>query len=235
MNRLFHVRDETVVKSSASIHMPVQDTYKPLASEHDPSFEEFYRIYTESFPLSERKPKTAISAMLGRPDYRILLVERNGRPIGFSALFTPAAEPFSLVEYLAVQAAYRNSGVGGELFRQSVQAAQSGRDGLPALLEIDSDRELSPDREIRQRRQQFYRRLGCLRIEGFSYLLPLPGEGPPPEMDLMVHLPDRGAVIRKVQLKQWLTVVYQRVYNCSSGDPRIIRMMETVADPVRLV
>ena len=32
-------------------------------------------------------------------------------------------------------------------------------------------------------RQRFYAQLGCLRIEGLSYVLPLPGEGPPPEMD----------------------------------------------------
>ena len=107
---------------------------------------------------------------------------------GFSILFVPAAGGFALLEYMAVAPDQRNHGLGAELFRQTVEQAVTPDDRkLPVLLEVDSDREASSDRALRTRRERFYRRLGCLRIAGLRYLMPLGGEGAPPEMDLLVY------------------------------------------------
>jgi hypothetical protein len=167
--------------------------------------------------------------MVLRPDYKILLAKRDGVVIGFSVLFLPLQESFCLLEYMAVQTMHRNSGVGSALFRRSIQGE------TPMLVEVDSELSNSPDQEIRRRRQQFYRRLGCRRIEGLSYLLPLPVEGPPPEMVLMVHVSTATSSIPKPTLEHWLKVVYKEVYGCSSDDFRIARMMEAAPDPIRLV
>ena len=51
---------------------------------------------------------------------------------------------------------------------------------LPVLFEVDSDREASSDRAVRTRRIRFYRRLGCVKIAGLRYLMPLRGVGPVP-------------------------------------------------------
>jgi len=212
----------------------VRYTYSPLVSDGDPSFDAFYRIYVESMPLRERKPKSQISAITARPDYKILLLKRNAVVVGFSMLFTPANESFCLLEYMAVDAAYRNLGLGRELFLRAFQDVASDGGTVPGLLEVDSDREQSTDQEIRRRRQRFYRRLGCLRIDGLSYVLPLRGEGPPPQMDLMLYRPDPLPVIRRHQLEHWLRVIYSKVYDCSPDDPRIDHMMEAIDDPVKL-
>jgi len=63
----------------------------------------------------------------------------------------------------------------------------------------------------------------------------LPGKGPPPQMDLMVYLPDRLPLIRRHQLEHWLKVIYKRVYDCSPDDPRIFHMMKAIGDPVKLI
>lgn len=212
-----------------------QYTYEPLVSSSDPSFDEFYRIYVESIPLRERKPKTQISAITTRPDYKILLLKRNDVVIEFSILFTPTKESFCLLEYMAVHSAHRNLGLGRELFLHTFKDFASNCGTVHCLLEVDSDREQSADQEIRRRRQRFYRRLGCLRIDGLSYVLPLHGEGAPPQMDLMVYLPDRLPPISRHQLEHWLKVIYNKVYDCSPDDPRIAQMMEAIGDPVKLV
>lgn len=211
-----------------------QDTFELLGANDDRSIEYFYCIYAESISIREQKPRTHIAAMVHRPDYKVILAKRNGVVIGFSVLFLPTRESFGLLEYMAVQAPHRSGGVGAELFRHSVQAISS-RGEAPMLVEVDSELDSAPDQTIRQRRQRFYRSLGCLRIEGLSYLLPLPAEAPPPEMDLMVHVPPSIRRIPKSQLEHWLKVVYQEVYGCSPGDARIVRMMERVSDPIGLV
>jgi hypothetical protein len=102
------------------------------------------------------------------------------------------------------------------------------------VLEVDSDREAGGDRQIRARRQQFYRRLGCVRISGLHYLLPLPGQGPAPEMDLLVYSAEPLRQLPKPELERWLRTIYRDVYRCSSDDPRIVQMLHNVSDPVRL-
>jgi GNAT superfamily N-acetyltransferase len=210
-------------------------TYKTLVSSDDPSFEEFYEIYLESMPSRERKSRTLISAIPSRPDYRILLLNEDAVTIGFSIVFTPDEDSFRLLEYMAVHPAHRNLGLGRELFLRTFQDVGYCRGDVCGLLEIDSDREQSFDQKIVRRRQNFYRRLGCLRVNGLSYVLPLPGEGVPPQMDIWVYRPDRLPVISKRQLEDWLRVIYNKVYDCSAEDIRIAQMMEGIDDPVQLM
>jgi GNAT superfamily N-acetyltransferase len=212
-----------------------EETYQLLVSPGDPSFDSFYRIYAESIEPREQKPRALISRMVGRPDYKVLLQRREGVVIGFGILFAPETETFSLLEYMAVDGAHRGSGLGRELFLRVEQLSASTKDeALPVLLEVDSDREASADQDLRRKRLHFYRELGCLRIEGLSYMLPLRLKIPLPEMDLMVRLPLNYPTIRKPELRHWLAVIYRDVYNCSPDDPRIDLMLEEVCDPVRL-
>lgn len=206
-----------------------------LQSASHPDFAAFYAIYVESIAQRERKSQDWISSMLASPDYATILLKDEGCVAGLSILFLPRSDAFGLLEYMAVAAWGRNRGWGNELFRHSVQAAaqQRGRP-LPLLLEVDSDREDSADRALRVRRQQFYRRLGCLRVANLAYVLPLPGPTPPPEMDLFVYPAGELATLRKADLERWLKLVYQDVYNCSPQDPRIGRMLQAVSDPVKL-
>ncbi len=141
---------------------------------------------------------------------------------------------------MAVAPDQRNHGLGAELFRQTMKAAVLPEErSLPVLLEVDSDREAASDRALRTRRERFYRRLGCLRLAGLRYLMPLPGEGSPPEMDLLIYqavpLGRRApSAIPRGAVKQWLETIYRDVYHCSPDDPRLAQMVAGLPDPVLL-
>jgi GNAT superfamily N-acetyltransferase len=211
------------------------DQVEQLNSCGGPAFREFYEIYAASIAAREQKPEAWICAMVRAPEYSVWLMKGAGRVTGFSILFLPPAEGFALLEYMAVAPERRNHGVGSELFKQTVKRAvmAKGR-SLPILLEVDSDREECSDQRIRTRRQQFYRRLGCVRASGLHYILPLPGQGPVPEMDLMVYSAEPLRQLPKAELERWLTTIYRDVYHCPSDDPRIVQMLHDVSDPVRL-
>jgi hypothetical protein len=113
-------------------------------------------------------------------------------------------------------------------------AVTPGGRKLPVLLEIDSDREASSDRAMRTRRERFYRRLGCLRIAGLHYLMPLAGEGSPPEMDLLVYSTEQLGRLGWSELRRWLATIYRDVYRCSPDDPRLAQMVAELPDPVLL-
>jgi ribosomal protein S18 acetylase RimI-like enzyme len=214
--------------------MPRTDTFEPLRSCNEPAFEEFYSIYTESIAEREQKPKTWICEMVRRHDYRFFLLKRDGHVIGFSIFYLSHSEEFDLLEYMAIASAYRNEGLGSELFRRSINHVTRRGQHVPVLLEVDSAREACPDQTLRARRQQLYRRLGCLRLTGLAYILPLQGEAAPPCMDLMIYPDGDLSLIPKSVLERWLRIIYQNVYGCSPDDPRINQMLLNVSDPVRL-
>jgi len=211
-----------------------------LRSSEGESFRQLYAIYAASIAAREQKSESAIAAMIGEPAYQVWVAKADGLVRGFSVLFLPAGGGFALLEYMAVAPDQRNHGTGAELFRQTVARALAP-DGrrLPVVLEVDSDREASTDRALRSRREQFYRRLGCRRIAGLRYLMPLAGEGSPPEMDLFVYRdePPGGLAWNEVarsQVRQWLETIYRDVYHCPPNDPRLAQMVAALPDPVPL-
>ena len=201
----------------------------------DQHFEALYAIYCESIGLREQKSKADLAAMVFKPNYRLLLARDDSSVVGFSIVFVADSESFCLLEYMAVDTSHRGGGVGSELFEQTVGAVHSSDGAIPILLEVDSDRELSPDQVQRRRRQNFYRRLGCRRIADCAYILPLPGENAPPEMDLFVYVPEPVPTIRRGELERWLKLIYRDVYGYSADDRRIAIMLDGVSDPIELV
>lgn len=207
--------------------------FEQLRSGDADAFRQLFAIYAGSIPPREQKSEDWIRSMVVASDYRVWVANAAGRVRGFSFLFMPEAEAFALLEYMAVASDQRGQGLGAELFRQSVAHAVTP-DGstLPVLLEIDSDREASSDRALRTRRERFYRRLGCVKLAGLRYLLPLRGAGPVPEMDLMVYQPAPPMGVPRGDLRRWLQTIYRDVYRCSPDDPRIVQMVQPLPDPV---
>lgn len=217
------------------------------------AFRQLFAIYASSINPREQKPEAWMRAMVAAPEYRVCIA-RADRVLGFSILFVPAHAGFALLEYMAVAREKRNHGFGADLFRRTVeQAVASNGARLPVVLEIDADREPAADRALRTRRANFYRRLGCVRIAGLRYQMPLVGVGAPPEMDLMVFRAEQaapppaptpqavvgapapaGAVapIARADLKAWLETIYRDVYHCPPDDPRIADMLAPLPDPV---
>jgi GNAT superfamily N-acetyltransferase len=207
-----------------------------LSSSQGETFRQLYAIYAASIAVREQKPEGWIAAMIDAPEYRVWVAKAGGLVRGFSILFVPAAGDFALLEYMAVAPEQRNHGLGAELFRRTVeQAVTPDKRQLPVLLEVDSDREASAsDRALRTRREAFYRRLGCLRIAGLRYLMPLPGEGSPPEMDLLVYSATPLGRLARSEVKRWLETIYRDVYHCLPDDPRLAQMVAGLPDPVLL-
>ncbi len=215
--------------------MTDRDQMEQVRSCGGSTFQELHEIYAASIAVREQKPEEWICAMVRAPEYWVGVMKGDGHVDGLSILFLPPAERFALLEYMAVRPERRNHGLGGVLFKQTVVRAMTPQHAsLPILLEVDSDREASADREMRTRRQQFYRRLGCLRVSGLHYILPLPGVGPAPEMDLMLYSVEPLRALHKADLERWLRTIYRDVYRCSFDDPRIVQMLHDVSDPVRL-
>jgi len=210
-------------------------TLEQMTSAEGAPFRELFAIYAASITPREQKPEDWLRTMVTAPEYRVWTASDAGRVLGFTILFVPPDRGFALLEYMAVASDRRGSGLGAAMFRRTVEQALTPQGvALPVLLEVDSDREASPDQALRTRRLHFYRRLGCATIAGLRYLMPLPGTGAAPEMDLMIHRDAPATAVARGDLERWLRTIYRDVYHVSPDDPRIEAMLRPLPDPVGL-
>jgi GNAT superfamily N-acetyltransferase len=191
-------------------------------------------IYIQSIAAEEQKSLEEFAAMAGREDYTFLAAQLDEVTVGFSIVWHSATADFSLLEYMAVQESQRGRGVGSLLFNASATEALVNRSGHCLILEVDSVEFGARGAEACSLRQKFYRRLGCRRLEGLRYLLPLAGRSPP-TMDLMLLAEPMPEAVSKRRVREWLRAIYEHVYRQSGGDPRIDQMLISVNDPVKLV
>ncbi len=208
--------------------------FTTLTAARDPRFSAAYEIYRNSIVVREQKSEAELVSMLAKPEYCFVLAEQGHNVIGFAILFTEKHGSLGLLEYMAVDENYRGTGVGSALFQESIRILRKQQRRTPMLLEVDSDQEATSDSDPRKRRQNFYRRLGCRRVLGCAYILPLPSKTPPPEMDLLIHLSDSQQSIARATLLAWLQVIYTDVYGCRANDRRPAMIVSGVNDPVEL-
>ncbi len=172
--------------------------------------------------------------MPGSPDYAVIVANRAGLTVGFCVLFLPCRVPFGLVEYIGVDASRRGGSIGSTMMAYALDyASTSGHDTM--LFEVESDRAPGAEQRNRQRRQTFYRQLGCRRLDQLAYLLPLETDPPPPPMDLFVWREKESVPVAGAMLREWLTLLYVHVYDGSASHPRIDLMMAPMSDPVALI
>lgn len=199
----------------------------------DNAFEQLFQIYASSFPKSEQKSKEAIRSMITHPDYACYTLAHNRDIIGFTLFFCPRDEPFYLLEYMAIDPAQKSAGLGSALFHRSLDALYRQFGRKPLLIEIDSANANGSDKEINQKRENFYRKAGCLKIGSFTYILGLKTATLPPEMEMLLLDPGRLEISRQ-ELRGYIESIYARVYGRSRGDPDILRMFDKLPETLPL-
>ena len=202
-----------------------------LTSAASPGFAGVLAIYEEAMPAQERKPRGMIERLPTREDYRVLALEGEGGAVtAFSMILAPPGAHFALLEYMAVRAGLRGRGLGSMLYREGL-AALRAEGPRSLLIEVDSERAATDDRDLRLARKRFYRRLGCRQAEGLNYLLPLWPNWTPPVMDLLIDPDPPTERLAKATLAAFLDGAFQGAYGRAPHDPRIAEMLADVSDP----
>ncbi len=210
-------------------------SYKNLKSNNSSDFERFFEIYQSSINKREQKSHREISQMPLRSDYKILLLLRLDQTIGFSILYLNEEAKFGLLEYMAIDETERAHGFGSELLKETFKSLKESHKFEFGIIEVDSPYEKSIDQKLREKRIHFYAKNGCSQIDQLNYILPLPGEGSPPEMLLMVYPIEESKNLTMEILNKWLTSIYQNVYACSDKDSRIDFMLKSMREPIKFL
>lgn len=137
-----------------------------LAGANDPMFAGVWELYSRSFPADERRLLAGHLAILGKREYRCESVEAGGDLVGL--LFWWSLSGLRYVEHLATSPARRGQGLGRRILEGFIAESAS-----PVLLEVEKP-ELAAtraERDLRQRRINFYRRLN-FALNRYDYVQP---------------------------------------------------------------
>lgn len=206
--------------------------FESLKSNTSKHFESFFKIYQQSIEPREQKSREQIEKLVLRADYTVTLLMKDDVVLGFSMVFLSAPCKIGLLEYMAVVENHRSQGLGGLLLKNTFSKLKEAGDFRFGVIEVDSPESKVVD--LKHRRIEFYRRHGCSLIDELDYILPLPGIGAPPKMNLMIYPLDANDVISRKMLGRWLKEIYQNVYSCSPEDERIYLMINEISDPIQL-
>ncbi|KWT69818.1 hypothetical protein APY04_1318 [Hyphomicrobium sulfonivorans] len=210
-------------------------TFTVLTSGNDPRFDAAMRIYREAIDPSEQKPEERLRTLVSNSRYSFLVAEIAGEVVGFASVYIPPTREFWLLEYLAVDAGLRSSGLGSKLFAATIAFADERTGNAPGILEVEKPGAGIGADDPMRRRLAFYNRTGCRLMTGLDYILPpQQGEIPPP-MLLLVHGAPQLATVERSALHRWLIAIYGDVYDLPPEDARIARMLAALPERVPLV
>lgn len=152
-------------------------------------FKQVEGIYLASFLESQIRPTKMIIRMLQfDPNYHLILAQRYDTIVGFSLLYAFKDLNAAFLDFMAIERAYRDRGLGSNLLRYTVNASkQLVTNSIGIIFEIEREKTTEHDMNgFRHRRVSFYRRLGAKTFDNVYYMLPNLHRGDPEEMYLMI-------------------------------------------------
>jgi ribosomal protein S18 acetylase RimI-like enzyme len=131
-----------------------------IKSKEDHLFAEFWKIYSASFPLNERRVSHQQTDVFKKKEYHVEVYLSDDQIIGFIAYWT--TKEFIYVEHLAIAPEVRGKGFGSAILKPFIE-----REPIPVILEIEPI-----INDLTRRRLKFYESLGFVRNDHFHFQPP---------------------------------------------------------------
>lgn len=190
-------------------------------------------LYTSAFPLAEQEPEEKPQMLI---DSRRLLyhktVGKQGELLCFSLV--SLAPDFSFLAYIATDPKQRSGGYGSKHMRALIDLLKlQYPNHIGLFLEIESTNprliKLSDEeKNVRQRRLSFYRRLGAKRLcRSMQYLTPNRDGDGEHELDILFFNFSAKALDHKEKQKI-VSEVYERFYELPLDNPLVVKVISKI-------
>ena len=160
-------------------------------------FNQVFKIMEESFPSDEYRSYEGQKALLNHPDYSLRVLYNEEKKVkAFIASWE--FKTFIYVEHFAVNASYRNKGLGAIVLNQQVKLSDK-----MVCLEVEAF-----DTDINKRRIGFYER-NNFHLNEYPYVQPAMAEGKK-EIPLFIMTLDRA--VDEDRFMEIKNTLYKEVY-----------------------
>jgi len=146
-----------------------------IKSDKDQYFAEFWKIFSASFPLNERRIFTQQTEVFKKQEYQVDIYLSDNHVFGFIAFWTTT--DFIYIEHLAIAPEVRSKGLGSAILKPFIE-----RESIPVILEIEP----TIDDQTR-RRLKFYESLGFIRNDHLHFQPPYHPEDQPLKFEILTY------------------------------------------------
>jgi len=167
-------------------------------------------LYQRAFPPSEKLPVKILEEKISNKKFQLIIGEQNSQLILIAILCPLSQTNFILLGYLAIDEQYRGQGIGKHFMGYLKIHLETQNKFL--LLEVE-DPQFGKNREIKQKRINFYYKLGAKSLDKISYLLPNLSQETSPEMLLMIYPKYPQDYVEKELVQKLIRTTYQDFYN----------------------
>lgn len=177
-------------------------------------FKAAMELYNKEFPMEERKSVAQVEILLAQKIYSLFIARHKDFEgiIGFAFVMFHSVPEFTFLDYIAIDPIFQGRGF-GTLFFNTIAELQKPN-SLGILLEIERPElaENEQEKVIREKRQQFYLRLGCHVLKGIDYRLPnADGEAIP--MTLVFKPSGSVRTLSSEVVKQLIVTAYEKIHS----------------------
>ena len=186
-------------------------------------------IYEASFPKSQRVPFDALLASDGDANRVQLVGLQEGAVLVVLTMSWLESTDWWFLEYLAVAPETRSQGIGTRAWNEAIKRA-GGSDAARIVFEVDPPEEAdigSSERAIRQRRVDFYRRLGAELLPLGEFHAPATTGDGLQRFALMARTTAKEVMPAGPALGQLAASVLTDGYGLNPGDPLVRRALDT--------
>lgn len=185
-------------------------------------FHKIYFQYRKDFPLIERRSYLKMIRTLKEGYSELLFLYSDKKIVGYAVVNVSSHYQYIIIDYIAVKLEYRNLGYGAK-FLELLFDYYAEKGGILGEVERPVDATTEKERSLRQRRIEFYRRLGFsikedvqLNLWGQDYYLVY--------RPLKEHITDKKEMIRiLLDLYTWF---YNEGYQSKTNVEKYIRIIE---------
>lgn len=201
-------------------------------------FEQVERIYLASFPISQIRPTKMITHMLEfDPNYHLLLVRQRDTIVGFSLLYAFNELSAAFLDFMAIDKAYRDRGIGSNLLKYTLNASRRFvTNSIGVIFEVERESTIEHVKSgFRYRRVKFYRRHGARAFDNVQYMLPDLHGGKHQDMYLMI-IPNRKLVyLKKSIVLRIIKSIYLTMYHYHDDSDLLDLTIEDLPPTIRLI
>ncbi len=193
-------------------------------------FKEAIKIYEESFPSNERQSKDTIKKRIKGNLYRMFIGRSKDKVVFMALLYPLKNTDFVLLDYMVTDEDFRNKGMGTDFIKNILGKITPNY----LILEVENPNYGNNKRQ-RERRINFYKRLGAKEMKNIRYILPPLSGNIPTEMILMI-LPNYsegkmdGLIVKKLIIQ-----LYKELYNRNENDDLLNSFVNDIKNLVELV
>jgi hypothetical protein len=193
-------------------------------------FTEAIRIYEESFPSNERQSIDAIKKRIEENLYRMFIGRLKDRVIFMALLYPLKNTDFVLLDYMVTEEKFRNKGIGTKFIKNILKEITPNY----LIFEVENPN-YGNNKKQREKRANFYKRLGAKEMKDVRYILPPLSDNIPTEMILMI-LPKYGkGKMSSGLVKKLIIQMYEELYDRNENDDILNSFINDIKNSIELV